>query len=245
MNVEISYFELLKELCSCFVKSDGTYRGIPKGVWGRRELSEDKIEFIYDLLDLNLKTNANKEETKYYILNLSSTMKDTMDWYNRKYETNINFDAIRNRLSRDREKRCQEIPLEILAKLFYNNESLLEYQPMVKSLIMRYGNRRDMNKGTPLDLSANKVRTSLSDERFNQGIKMIAPFTYGNIEKFSSGIPIEFKEYFNYLNTAVRLDQAELERYKVLKSLLGVGVKEVSTPRIEDKKVSRVPNIVI
>ena len=245
MSVEISYFELLKELCSCFVNRDGTYRGIPTGVWGRRELSEDKLEFIYDLLDLNLKTSANKEETKYYILNPNITMRDTMIWYNKKNGTNINFDAIRNRLSRDREKRCQEVPLSTLSKLFYRNENLSADSQNVKELIMKYGNRRDMNKGTPLDLKSDKLRTSLSDEKFDAFLGLINPYSYSNIEKYSSSIPKEYKEYFNYLNSAVRLSPQEMERYKALKKILGVGVKDISTPKIVDKQEIRVPHIVI
>jgi hypothetical protein len=241
------YYDLLKELCSCFMTKDLELRAKPKGVWGRREVSENHLEFIRKLMDLELKTLMNSDYTKYYIMVPEATMRDCFEWYKDSGSKEINFNMIRDRISYDKRKVTDVLELKRFDKLFYASSDMSEEIVVLDRLIEKYRDKRDLELGTPLDLSCDREVESLTEEEFNEFVSMIAPFSYGNIGEVSKGIPEKYKGYFNYLNGALVLGEVEKERVKTLGDILDVkvSVKKADVKKEIEPKKKEIPKLVI
>ncbi len=243
----VRYFDLLKELCQCFLTKDLVMRAQPKGVWGRREVSEQHREFISKLLDLELKTSVNRDYTKYYILTPEATMSKCCEWHNENSGENISFNIVRDGISYDKNKVLNVIPLENFNKLFYANSDLSKEIELLDKLIIKYGDKRELDLGTPLDMSCNREVKELTDEEFEDLVKVLTRYSYKHIEEISKSIKEKYKGYFNYLNNSLELNEAEKERVKRLAGLLDVKVN-LKRPDIRKEiqpKEKKVPNLAI
>ena len=243
----VRYFDLLKELCQCFLTKDLDMRAQPKGVWGRREVSEQHREFIEKLLNLELKTSVNRDYTKYYIMTPEATMSSCCDWYNENSGENVSFNIIRDGISYDKSKVLSVIELERFNKLFYGHSDMSEEIELVDKLIKKYGDKRELDLGTPLDMSCSREVESLTDEEFEDLVKLLTRYSYKHIEEISRGIKDKYKGYFNYLNNALELDETGKERAKRLGEVLDVKVS-VKKPNIKEEiqpKEKKMPELII
>lgn len=243
----VRYFDLLKELCSCFMTKDFEMRAQPKGVWGRREVNEQHREFIKKLMDLELKTSVNREFTKYYIITPEATMRDCMDWYNEECGNSVTFDSMRDAISYDKNKVLNVIPLERFNKLFYGHSDMSEEILLLDELLKKYGEKRDFDLGTPLDMSSSKEVKSLTEEEFGDLVSILNRYSYSTIEEVSRGINEKYKAYFNYMNNALQLDEENKERAKILGSILGikVNVKKPDVKKELQKAEKKMPELII
>lgn len=224
----IQYYALIRELAQCFLNKDGSYRVSPKGVWGRRNITNEKYKFICKLLDLNLKTDALREVVKHYILNSGETVRSSADWYNEKYGTDYNYVAIQNAFNYDRNKILSELSIDSLSKLFYEKENMSEELKIVEKLIYKYSEKKDWNSGTPLDLKCSSVKKNISEEDFVSGLEVIARYSWRNIAEVSYSIPTEFKEYLNYLSSELDLTGEDKKRFDLINDILDMQCSDKS-----------------
>ncbi|AKL96184.1 hypothetical protein CACET_c27390 [Clostridium aceticum] len=213
----------LKGLYGCIMDSNGNFLTKMTGVYRNVKLSERRYEFLKGLINLVMTTRITSENTKNYIKSNGSSVRDFVNSYNLtvKEEEQLKASSVSQNVDYDRKKLLNFFPNDTVIKVIFSYElNITEYEKMLNMAYTKYGGNRKMLNNLALTIPKTAVNDNLTEEEFEELLRVIAPYTKAQRKYISENIPDEQVGYLNYLVSAHKLEGEDLKRYKILKVLL-------------------------
>lgn len=213
----------LKGLYGCIMDSNGNFLTKMTGVYRNVKLSERRYEFLKGLINLVMTTRITSENTKNYIKSNGSSVRDFVNSYNLtvKEEEQLKASSVSQNVDYDRKKLLNFFPSDTITKVIFSYElNITEYEKMLNNARAKYAGNRKMLNNLALNISKTAVNDNLSEEKFDDLLSIIAPYTKKQREYVSKNLPIELVGYLNYLVSAHKLEGEDLKRFKRLRVLL-------------------------
>lgn len=233
----------LKGLYGCIMDSNGNFLTKMTGVYRNVKLSERRYEFLKGLIHLVMTTRITSENTKNYIKSNGSSVKDFVDSYNLtvKGEEQLKASSVSQNVDYDRKKLLNFFHSDTVTKVIFSYElNITEYEKMLNNARVKYAGNRKMLNNLALNLSKTAVNDNLSEEKFNDLLSIIAPYTKKQREYVSENLPIELVGYLNYLVSAHKLEGEDLKRFKHLRALLEgekfIELEEIDSTEQQDDR---------
>lgn len=220
----------LKRFYGDAVKRDGSFLSKEEYVTRMRKnypnfsITGRQYNLLSGITSLIISTKMTSENTKKYIKSGESSVKKFVENHNLMVDDNekLKASSVSQNVNYDRQKIIKFLPNDIMVKArsFGWEERIAEYEKMLNITNAKYGGNRKMLNNLALSISNAEVNSNLSEENFTDLIQTIAPYTKHQIKYISENIPSEQIGYLNYLVSASKLENEDLERFKLLRSLL-------------------------
>lgn len=220
----VSILKHLKVVIADMVDENGNIRAIPISGTGKRGLTNNRIKFIADLIRLVRDTNIINEETRIYIFNKSISIRGVNELLNKniidedkKYKVNTTISKIQY----NKTKLTKIFGESMFRDILSNSIDISIYERVLSEQYAKYSNTDEMRENIVLNIPNNCITTEVSDEEFEEFIKIIAPYTKNHIEYIENNISNRLYGYFNYLISMPKLEGVDGSRRDILKKLLG------------------------
>lgn len=182
-----------------------------------RNLDEGRTRFIRVLIELLLKTDFLKDETKTYISDKYITLRRVAE----KHKKNKN--TVQSQIWRDSLK-IQSIFKDkkvIINVLEYRNLDITEYEKALAEALIKNAKNDYLVDNIALELPETSLITDIEDSRLNSLIETILPYHKRRIKAIEQNIDKEALGYLRYiLNCETLLNEKDLQRRKKIIELL-------------------------
>lgn len=221
----------LKEIVSDFMDTEGKILDSPKGKIIKKELSDERIEFLKQFIDLLLNTDFVGEEYKVYISDRFITLKGVYERL--KYEalnkgedeSRVNFNNVKGKIWYDKNKITSIFSERVLIDIVEYDGSIEVYIEQLNSLKIKY-NQVNLLNNLVLDIDTTlntniQIKNDISDEEFKEFINIIAPYSIKHVKYISDNLPKDTLEYVKKILSTSIINGKDLERKEILLTLLG------------------------
>lgn len=216
------FLNYLKEIIHDMVDSNGNIRPIPVGVTGRRNLPDNRIKLLSDLIRLLRDTDIISDETKIYINNKYITMRGVNEEINNKMKgkEKRHLKTTISRIQYDQLKLEKIFGSDFFVNVLVKGNDISIYEKIIAEQYMKYSKKEDLRKNLIINIPKNCMNTELSDEEFEEFVSVIAPYVKRHVKFIESNLSEEWCGYFNYLMYMPNLKGKDKERFERLKTLL-------------------------
>ena len=219
----VGYFKQLKELVYDFTDSNGNVLNTPKGRIAKKELDDSIIKCLRRLVILLLHNDMLREETRIYISDLYITYNGVADKLKEKYGKEVNANTVQTKLWNDKGKITRYLGESMLVDLieYQDIDKVEEYEERLDKAYEKFGNYKVLdNIALELPEITDKLVDKIEQERFNQFIEIIGPYTKKHMEFISSMLDKDVISYCKYILSTNSLTGEDKDNKEVLKELL-------------------------
>lgn len=213
----------LKVVIYDMVDSYGDITDLPRGTTGKRNLTNNRVKLLTDIIILLRDTKIITEATRYYVFNRYMTIKDANEavHYNKtKEEIDKQFNNSLSKIQYDKKKLSEALGKRIIIDILYNNTDISEYEKLVAEQYMKYSTRNGLRDNLGIEIPNNCITSEIDDESFNEFISIIAPYSKSQMAFIESNLDSNACGYFNYILSMPNLGSKDRERLDRLKLIL-------------------------
>lgn len=227
----------IKRTLPDIVDSNGNFRTVPIGNVGKRRLSGERLDLLKSFVDLLQNTTILCRETKTYLFDPHITLKEVTDKLNEEGEKqgkNYNYNTVVSKVGYDRGKLDSVLGKSFFSDIIYktkNKKDLDNYRKLLGLAFIRYGKTGGdkVRENLLLPLNKSHVYKDISDEKFDEFIRVIMPYIKSQVKAVAESIDPESVGYFNYIISSPILPDEDMQRLYRLKLLMGLVDEQVVT----------------
>ncbi len=215
----------LRETVYDMMDKNGNFRVVPIGVTGDRDLDEERLQLLRDILVLFRDSDMLDRATKMYIFQRDITIKSVAMDINeeRKKEglPELKVSSVQSKIYFGKEKIKKYYGELFLSDIKFTRKSIEDYIKITRELSEKYFGNYKLRKGLAISLREQKrVVESLEEDKFRDFVQMIAPYTKNQMNYIETNISDEQIGYFNYLLGKNDRNERDQGRFELLKGML-------------------------
>ncbi len=215
-------------------------------------ISERKFEFLKDFLYLVLNTEIVNDDTKNLIKSHAKSVKKYVDNYNLMAEEKdqLIYDRIRNNSDNSRKRLIRYFRDDTIRMILVQNDNgVSEYEERLNNARAKYARNRKMFNNVALSIDKTSFNDNLSEAEFKELVSTLAMYTKEYMKYVSESIPRNQVGYLNYLLSACKLENENLKRFNIIKSLSDGKVNDViekigQTEQEQDNAIDKIENTI-
>ena len=190
------------------------------------QLSHSKIEFIRSYLLLINESSIVSDTTKMYFQSIydggmKTVFDQIIDYESKNGTKKLNINTCLSKLRYDSKKLTKYFPDDMISKLKNKNTKNIEhYTHKLSEAIVFYRRDNDMAKEICLKLPVDNVVENISNEAFEEMLRLIRPYTKNYMDKLMEVVPKEYIGYLNYLLYVGDEKYITQQRMETLKAML-------------------------
>lgn len=209
----------LKEVVCDLIDKEGNILERPLYKWIKLDISDERIEFLRQLVDLLLNTKWLNEETKMYLKDKFITKEGVYE--NLKYSgRSVNLNTIRSNIHNDIKKVASAFGERFLVEVVgYPNSDITSYKKILAEIRMKKSNTKLLDN-IALQLPKGDDTTSVTQEEFDEFISIIKPYTRNQMRFISSELSNSVVGYIKYILSSSLLTDVDKQRREILMMLL-------------------------
>lgn len=224
------------------VDNNGNMRTVPIGQIGKRNLSEDRLKLLQDLMRLLQTTSIISDTTRMYIFNRYITIKGVNDVMNEALGNNednkISYNSTMARIGYDRRKLDNAFESSMFTDIILkrdNEDDIARHRNNIARAYIKYGKLKgeDIRDNLALKLDRDCLCSELDDNKFDQFISVIMPYLKSHMDKVANSIDTDCIGYFNYLVLNPMLTDKDKQRFEFIKQLLDTNTSDLEHIDIE------------
>ena len=219
------FLKQLKELVSCYY-IDGEVLASPSGILANKIVDSDINDFLIDYVNLLINTNFLTEEGKIYISDRYITYRGVAQKLSNIELRDVNVNTVQSKVFWDKNKILRYFGDSFYADLVdKGDKGNLDYlRASLKKAYKKYGYDNILQTGLTIKLPDTDDSTEIGDiseDRFNEFISIILPYTNKQVKEVSKHIDKEMIRYCrDLLNSGSSLGEEELGRRQLLLDML-------------------------
>lgn len=218
------FLSFMKEIYYDMVDKNGNIRVIPIGLVGKRNLPNENLKLLEQLIRLIMDTNIVTQETKIYISDVYITMAGVNRVINEmrkeKRLKKVKKTNTSSKIQYDQNKLEKIFGNDFFYNVLSSNKNIEKYKKIIAHQFMRYSNSDKIRENLLINIPRDYMVTELSEEEFEEFLSIIAPYTKRQVKFIENNLNKNACGYFNYLLNMPSLKGIDKERSAVLKTLL-------------------------
>ena len=197
---------------------------ITNGTLARKQLPQERIEFLRLFVHLLIKTDFLNERTRVYLIDRYGSYKTAADRIERESGVKVNPSTLQSTVWLDKNKIERYFSSKVLLDVIeYTNTDVAEYSRIARSLIDKYGQSNLLAKNVIIELpECEPMESKFTDGEFNEFMQMLAPYIRSQANFVRSTIQPEFIGYLKYIlnESNEELSKNDLQRKNTILALL-------------------------
>lgn len=249
MKIEVC--RKLQDYCYSLRNEDGSWKKIPIGLVGKVYLDNKQLSRLRNVLNIILNSDNISIETKLYILNHRSTIKEVHANFNRenrnralllgKTYKDTCYNSTLNHITKDEVALIESVSAEFFTDIVYNPNKISgrAYSDKLSCLIRDFGVYDSKRDNLMLHIDKNKVQYNgvVNHEKFFNTLELLRPYVVKVRDSMEDEInhDREFVEYFNYLLSTAGIQDETVtdDRDRLLRFLNG---DDLNQEEVEDNQ---------
>ena len=220
-----SILEYLKEVIDDMVDNNGNIKALPSGTTGRLNLSNNRLKFLADLINLVRNTDIINEETKIYINNRYISIRGANKEINNRLEPGkpkIKEGTTRFRVHYDKENLTKIFGESMFVDILSRRGDISVYERILAEQYVKYSGSNNYRDNLLIEIPENCMNSELDDDEFDEFLAIIAPYSRSQVEYIEDNLGERASGYFNYLISMPNLDGIHRQRLDRLRLILGI-----------------------
>ena len=251
--VKIEVCRKLQDYCYSLRNENGRWRTIPIGLIGNVHLSTTQLSRVKNILNIILNSDNISIDTKLYILNYRSTIKEVNANYNRearnralllgKTHKDMCYNSTLNHVAKDETALIKCVGKDFFTDIVYNPNKLSgrAYSDKLSCLIQDFGVYDGKRENLMLHIDKNKVQYNgvVNHEKFFNTLERLRPYIVKVRDSMEDEInhDREFVEYFNYLLSTAGIQDETVtnDRDRLLRFLNGEDTEQTEMEEVQQE----------
>lgn len=218
------FYDFLKQVIGDMVDSNGNMRVTPIGNTGKRNLSNNRIKVLVDLINLLKDTTIITEESKLYVFDKYITIKGVNEALNisiANSKDELKFNNTLSKIQYDKNKLERIFGSRFFIDILSFDTDIAQYERIIAEQYFKYTkNKNKLRDNIALNIDKNYMASEIKDEDFKEFISIIKPYIKSHMMFIEQSLNKDMIGYFNYILSMPSLQGVDKDRYNLLATLL-------------------------
>lgn len=218
-----SFLVYLREIIGDMVDVNGNMRVTPIGATGKKNLSNNKIKLLSDIISLLRNTSIINKETRMYISNKYITIRGVNETLNEDItntQDRINNNTTLSKIQYDKNRLSKIFGESMFVDILSKDMDISIYERIIAEQYVKYAGKSDIKKNLLINIPSDCMSSEIEEDAFEEFIGVISPYIKSQITFIENNLDISSCGYFNYLLSMPSLTGINKERSDRIKTLL-------------------------